>query len=64
MTIDEKMIERVMDIQKGLQEEFTEAQLAAMRSEAKHLDRGTAERYYWHSGYTSALNDILKLKAN
>jgi len=27
----------------------------------KHLDKGSAERAYWHAGYASALADILRL---
>jgi hypothetical protein len=30
------------------------------RTEQKHLDNGTAERAYWHHGYLSALQDVLK----
>jgi hypothetical protein len=28
--------------------------------EQKHLDQGTAERAYWHYGYLSALQDVLR----
>lgn len=30
------------------------------RIEQKHLDNGTAERAYWHHGYLSALQDVLR----
>jgi len=30
------------------------------RIEQKHLDEGTAERAYWHHGYLSALQDVLR----
>jgi len=30
------------------------------RVEQKHLDEGTAERAYWHHGYLSALQDVLR----
>ncbi len=30
------------------------------RLEQKHLDEGTAERAYWHHGYLSALQDVLR----
>ncbi len=29
--------------------------------EQKHLDAGTTEQTYWHHGYQSALDDMLKL---
>ena len=29
--------------------------------EQKHLDAGTPEQTYWHHGYQSALDDMLKL---
>jgi len=29
-------------------------------SDQKHLDDGTAERLYWHTGYVSALSDVLE----
>jgi hypothetical protein len=32
--------------------------------EQKHLDEGSAERAYWHYGYLSALQDILKLMSS
>jgi hypothetical protein len=28
--------------------------------EQKHLDEGSAERAYWHYGYLSALEDVLR----
>lgn len=31
------------------------------RLEQKHLDEGTAERAYWHYGYLSALQDVLRI---
>ena len=31
------------------------------REEQRHLDEGTAERAYWHYGYLSALQDVLRL---
>lgn len=29
--------------------------------EQRHLDEGTRERAYWHYGYVSALQDVLRL---
>ncbi len=29
--------------------------------EQKHLDAGTTEQTFWHHGYQSALDDMLKL---
>jgi hypothetical protein len=31
------------------------------QTEQKHLESGTPERAYWHHGYQSALDDMLKL---
>jgi hypothetical protein len=30
-------------------------------AEQKHLDQGSDERVYWHYGYASALQDVLRL---
>ena len=30
-------------------------------SEQRHLDAGSSEQTYWHHGYQTALDDILKL---
>jgi hypothetical protein len=30
-------------------------------TEQRHLDAETSERAYWHHGYVSALQDVLKL---
>jgi hypothetical protein len=32
-------------------------------TEQRHLDEGTRERAYWHYGYVSALQDVLRLLA-
>ena len=32
--------------------------------EQRHLDEGSAERAYWHYGYLSALQDVLKLMSS
>jgi hypothetical protein len=32
-------------------------------TEQRHLDEGTRERAYWHYGYVSALQDILRFLA-
>jgi hypothetical protein len=30
-------------------------------ADQRHLDEGTPERAYWHSGYLAALADVLKM---
>jgi len=30
-------------------------------AEQRHLDDGSAERAYWHHGYVSALQDVIRL---
>jgi len=32
-------------------------------TEQRHLDEGTPERAYWHYGYVTALQDVLRLLA-
>jgi hypothetical protein len=39
---------------------WLDAHAPQCREEQKHLDEGTAERAYWHYGYLSALQDVLR----
>ena len=42
---------------------FLQQTVPNISSEQRHLDEGSAERSYWHYGYLSALEDIIKLAA-
>lgn len=48
--------ERAVQLTEWLQNENPEC-----FTEQKHLDEGSAERAYWHFGYLSAVNDVLRL---
>jgi hypothetical protein len=41
--------------------EWLERQDEETDLEQKHLDSGSSEQAYWHHGYQTALDDILKL---
>ena len=40
---------------------WLDANVPECREEQRHLNEGTAERAYWHYGYLSALQDVLRL---
>lgn len=41
--------------------EWLEQQEEPTDLDQKHLDSGTPEQAYWHHGYQSALDDVLKM---
>jgi hypothetical protein len=45
-------------------QEWLVANAPECRTEQKHLDEGTTERAYWHFGYLSALQDMLRLMSS
>jgi hypothetical protein len=50
------LVERRDNIRDWLERQGEEADI-----EQKHLDPGSPEQAYWHHGYQTALDDILKL---
>jgi hypothetical protein len=54
-----ELLEKITNRLKGLRE-FMSENREVLRPQ-KHLDKGSAERAYWHAGYASALADILRL---
>jgi hypothetical protein len=41
--------------------EWLEEQPRHPRAEQKHLEPGSSEQTYWHHGYQSALDDMIRL---
>ena len=56
MTFEQKLKSRADGIAAWLRENHPE-----IKREQAHLDEGTPERAYWHSGYCVALRDVLRL---
>jgi hypothetical protein len=54
-SISSLLHERVNGIKAMLREKYP-----SLPEDQKHLDEGSAERGYWHYGYLSALQDMLK----
>jgi len=52
----DKLRERARNLEAWLRKDH-----AVEVNEARHLDKGTWERVYWHHGYAVALRDALRL---
>lgn len=52
----DKLSERLEDLTRWLMENSPQ-----QLKDARHLDDGTPERFYWHHGYRMALQDALQL---
>jgi len=58
--IDPRIISAMQTRVKSIREWMAEDAPYA-RADQRHLDSNTPERAYWHFGYETALQDILKL---
>jgi len=59
-TIDPRIVSAIQTRLKNIREWTAEAAPYATVDQ-RHLDSNTPERAYWHFGYETALQDILKL---